>query len=108
MAGLQGRDIQQVAIGGWHCLAVDSTGQAYAWGGNEYGQCGVEAPEGQRDVVRPTCCLLGTRVRQVAAGGMHSLALTETGEVSLGVRGCPAAQPEGPHLLHPHCLLPVA
>ena len=93
MAGLQGRSIQQVAIGGWHCLAVDSTGQAHSWGGNEYGQCGVDAPEGQRDVVHPTRCLLGTRVRQVAAGGMHSLALTETGEVRFlpGILGRPGA-----------------
>lgn len=22
----------QAAIGGWHCLAVDDQGQAYAWG----------------------------------------------------------------------------
>ena len=35
--------IVQAAIGGWHCLAVDGQGRAYAWGGNEYGQIGRAA-----------------------------------------------------------------
>lgn len=25
-------DLLQAAIGGWHCLAVDEQGRAYAWG----------------------------------------------------------------------------
>lgn len=40
IAALRGRRIVQAAIGGWHCLAVDEGGQAWAWGGNEYAQCG--------------------------------------------------------------------
>jgi hypothetical protein len=32
----------QAAIGGWHCLALDDDGQTYAWGGNEYNQCGLQ------------------------------------------------------------------
>lgn len=28
----------QVAIGGWHALAVDESGQLWSWGGNEYFQ----------------------------------------------------------------------
>lgn len=47
-------------------------------GGNEYGQC---LPHGDKDVLRPVRCLSGVRVKQVAAGGMHSLALTEEGQV---------------------------
>lgn len=35
-----------------------------------------------RDVVQPTPCVPGLRVKQVAAGGMHSCVLTDTGEVS--------------------------
>jgi hypothetical protein len=35
--------IIQVAAGGWHCLAVTQAGKMYAWGGNEYFQCGVDA-----------------------------------------------------------------
>ena len=42
--GLENARIVQVALGGWHCLALDDAGQLYAWGGNEYGQ--VKAPCG--------------------------------------------------------------
>lgn len=78
--------IVQAAIGGWHCLAVDDQGQAYAWGGNEYGQCGEE-PERKddrpvrRDIVIPQRCVPKLSVRQVAAGGTHSVVLTREGHV---------------------------
>ncbi|XP_057522246.1 ultraviolet-B receptor UVR8-like isoform X1 [Amaranthus tricolor] len=79
--------IVQAAIGGWHCLAVDDQGCAYAWGGNEYGQCG-EDPEKddtgrllRRDIVIPQRCATLLTVRQVAAGGTHSVVLTRDGHV---------------------------
>ncbi|KAK2420282.1 Regulator of chromosome condensation (RCC1) family protein [Trifolium repens] len=80
--------IVQAAIGGWHCLAVDDHGKAYAWGGNEYGQCGEE-PERKddngrplrRDIVIPQPCAPKLVVRQVAAGGTHSVVLTREGHV---------------------------
>ncbi|CAN6571785.1 unnamed protein product [Malus baccata var. baccata] len=80
--------IVQAAIGGWHCLAVDDQGRAYAWGGNEYGQCGEE-PERKddtsrplrRDIVIPQRCAPKLKVRQVAAGGTHSVVLTRDGQV---------------------------
>ncbi|KAH7283143.1 hypothetical protein KP509_35G063600 [Ceratopteris richardii] len=84
---LENVKIVQAAIGGWHCLAVDMNGCAYAWGGNEYGQC-AEPPEQKadtkvfrRDVVIPRQCTPHLRVRQVAAGGTHSLVCTESGQV---------------------------
>ncbi|XP_060191431.1 ultraviolet-B receptor UVR8-like [Lycium barbarum] len=80
--------IVQAAIGGWHCLAVDDQGKAYAWGGNEYGQCGEE-PERKddtgrpikRDIVIPKRCAPKLSVHQVAAGGTHSVVLTREGQV---------------------------
>ncbi|KAH9298425.1 hypothetical protein KI387_030107, partial [Taxus chinensis] len=80
--------IVQAAIGGWHCLAVDDQGRAYAWGGNEYGQCGEEAERKEdnskvlrRDIPFPQRCAPQLRVRQVAAGGTHSVVLTHNGHV---------------------------
>ncbi|XP_010265209.1 PREDICTED: ultraviolet-B receptor UVR8-like isoform X2 [Nelumbo nucifera] len=80
--------IVQAAIGGWHCLAVDDQGRAYAWGGNEYGQCGEEperkddnSPTLRRDIVIPQRCAPRLSVRQVAAGGTHSVVLTREGHV---------------------------
>lgn len=80
IAALKGVQIIQVSLGGWHCLALDIHGQMYAWGGNEYAQCGLE-PGSLRDIPTPTKCLHQLKVRQVAAGGMHSLALTEDGQI---------------------------
>ncbi|KMZ73994.1 Regulator of chromosome condensation (RCC1) family protein [Zostera marina] len=78
--------IVQAAIGGWHCLAVDDKGCTYAWGGNEYGQCGEEPErknEGalKRDIVIPQCCVPHLSVCQVAAGGTHSVVLTTDGHI---------------------------
>eukprot|EP00850_Spirogloea_muscicola_P015095 SM000113S24051 [mRNA] locus=s113:160578:164364:- [translate_table: standard] len=79
--------IVQAAIGGWHCLAVDDGGRAYAWGGNEYGQCGARFEKRQtgemtcRDIPTPRPCAPHLHVKQVAAGGTHSVVLTQDGEV---------------------------
>ncbi|KAJ6796766.1 ultraviolet-B receptor UVR8-like [Iris pallida] len=80
--------IVQAAIGGWHCLAVDDQGRAYAWGGNEYGQCGEEPEKKEdgsraprRDIAIPQRCATKLSVRQVAAGGTHSVVLTQEGHV---------------------------
>ncbi|KAL8161813.1 hypothetical protein V2J09_013302 [Rumex salicifolius] len=85
---LDGVKIVQAAIGGWHCLAVDDQGRAYAWGGNEYGQCGEELERKddtgrplRRDIVIPQRCAPKLSVRQVAAGGTHSAVLTHDGYV---------------------------
>ncbi|KAG6524509.1 hypothetical protein ZIOFF_014421 [Zingiber officinale] len=85
---LSGVKIVQAAIGGWHCLAVDNEGRAYAWGGNEYGQCGEEPERKEdgskalrRDIVIPQRCAPKLSVRQVAAGGTHSVVLTQDGHV---------------------------
>uniref|UniRef100_A0A0E0IC63 RCC1-like domain-containing protein n=1 Tax=Oryza nivara TaxID=4536 RepID=A0A0E0IC63_ORYNI len=85
---LAGVSIVQAAIGGWHCLAVDDKGRAYAWGGNEYGQCGEEAERKEdgtralrRDIPSPQRCAPKLKVRQVAAGGTHSVVLTQDGHV---------------------------
>lgn len=79
VAALKGTCVVQAAIGGWHCLALTDQGQLFSWGGNEYQQCGVE-PE-KRDIVSPLPCLSHLRVVQVACGGMHSLILTDMGQM---------------------------
>ena len=79
VSALSGIPIVQVAIGGWHCLALSKDGGVFAWGGNEYLQCGTD-PD-RRDILTPVPCVPFLKVKQVACGGMHSLALTESGQV---------------------------
>ena len=75
-------------LGGWHALAVDAAGQTYAWGGNEYGQAGVDCGTAGNGVhvslhlsvpAAVLCHMSPTRVKQVACGGMNSFAVTEHG-----------------------------
>ncbi|XP_047333790.1 ultraviolet-B receptor UVR8-like [Impatiens glandulifera] len=84
--------IVQAAIGGWHCLALDDQCRAYAWGGNEYGQCCEEEYKHERgddcrvfphrrNVVIPKRCVPNLIVKQVAAGATHSVVLTHEGHV---------------------------
>ena len=65
-------------------LAHGAVLQAYSWGGNEYGQCAQE----EEEVLVPAPCLPHLRVRQVAAGGMHSCVLTTSGEVPPALPSC--------------------
>ncbi|CAI7855327.1 unnamed protein product, partial [Closterium sp. NIES-53] len=85
---LKDEKIVQAAIGGWHCLAVNEKGTAFSWGGNEYGQCAAKVADklhgnklSARDILSPFPCVPQLRVKQVAAGGTHSVVLTREGEV---------------------------
>ncbi len=53
----------------YHCFVNRSDG---TWEGDEL----------VRDVVHPQACLSDLRISQVSAGGMHSCALTDAGEVT--------------------------
>lgn len=82
------KGIKQASLGGWHALAVDHEGQCFAWGGNEYGQAGVDCGTAGNGVhvslhlSIPAAVLCGIRIKQVACGGMNSFSVVEgTGEV---------------------------
>ena len=75
--------VVQAAAGNAHSLAVTSTGQLYAFGYNGSGQLGIGA---SNTVPNPTPTLVSLPgatggVVQAAAGLIHSLALTSTGQV---------------------------
>jgi alpha-tubulin suppressor-like RCC1 family protein len=77
--------VTEVAAGGFHSLAVTSTGQLYAFGENRYGQLGNATNE-ETTNPNPTPALVTLPgatgpVTQVAAGGYHSLAVTSTGQL---------------------------
>ena len=77
--------VVEAAAGGQFALALTSTNQLYAFGGNRYGQLGVAAGSGGPGA-NPTpelVALAGAsgRVAQLAAGSSHSLVLTTTGEL---------------------------
>jgi len=82
--GLVGQ-LVQVAAGCEHSLALSSTGQLFAFGGNRYGELGTPVNAGSTNPnptpFRVTLPGASGPVVQVAAGCEHSLALTSTGQL---------------------------
>ncbi len=80
--------ITQIAGGGWHMLALDDEGTLWSWGSNSFGQLGIKAqevgmnPKGAVFEPTPVDALpIGLKIKSFAAGGQHSVVLTENGEV---------------------------
>jgi alpha-tubulin suppressor-like RCC1 family protein len=77
--------VVQIAAGVEQSLALTSTGQLYAFGGNRYGELGRTANE-ETPVPNPTPAPVGLPAaagpaKSIAAGGFHSLALTASGSI---------------------------
>jgi len=69
---------KQVICGGEHTLALTDTGELWAWGANELGQCGF----GHTKMVdRPARVNTNQRFKMAAAGLGHSIAVNEYGEI---------------------------
>jgi len=76
--GLRGVRVKAVAAGGYHSLALSDHGEVYSFGHGGYGQLGHGDQEHQ-----PTPKLIeglrGVRVTAIAAGGYHSVLLSDHG-----------------------------
>jgi alpha-tubulin suppressor-like RCC1 family protein len=69
-----------IAGGGYHALALTSTGQMLAWGSNSQGQLGNGTTTSSATPVSVSLPS-GTTVNAIASGGYHGLALTSIGKV---------------------------
>eukprot|EP01124_Arcella_intermedia_P016126 TRINITY_DN2267_c0_g1_i2.p1 TRINITY_DN2267_c0_g1~~TRINITY_DN2267_c0_g1_i2.p1 ORF type:complete len:377 (-),score=53.06 TRINITY_DN2267_c0_g1_i2:355-1485(-) len=80
---LKDTQILDVASGFAHVLALTEKQQVYAWGSNLHGECGVDS--GSKAVTVPRRLAFfednKIRIKQLAAGQTHSLALDEEGRV---------------------------
>ncbi|NBS55244.1 hypothetical protein EBT23_06790, partial [bacterium] len=70
--------VTAIAAGAEHSLALDSAGNAYAWGRGNSGQLGYQTLSGTN---RPRLVSGLTGVKQLAAGDKHSLFLRTNGDV---------------------------
>jgi len=80
---LAGKTVVAIASGDMHSIAMTSDGQVFAWGHNGNGQLGdggwMDSPAPV--AVSMTGVLTGKTAVAIAAGGVHSLALTAEGQV---------------------------
>lgn len=73
-------NVKKVTAGGYHTCALLNTGALYCWGRNEQGQVGVNS--GTLKFTTPQAITsLGTSVTDIAAGKMHTCALTSDKKV---------------------------
>lgn len=79
VATLPPHRIKAIAAGGYHCLALDTTGHVWGWGYNGTGAVGA----GNTTTPQPTPVQVTTPslIRAIAGGGLHSLAITDSGTV---------------------------
>lgn len=92
---------RRLELGAEHALLLDAAGQVFSWGAGRHGQLGhgtlEPAPE-----PRPLEALQGLRMAAVAAGGWHSVCVSEAGDLYVwgwneaGQLGLPARGLEEP------------
>jgi alpha-tubulin suppressor-like RCC1 family protein len=72
------RRFRQVSAGKYHTCAVTTTDEAFCWGDNDFGQLGIGTDQRRR--LSPTLVAGGHAIRQIAAGGFHTCAVTTAGQ----------------------------
>lgn len=79
------KKIKFVGAGSYHSFAVDEKGVVFAWGLNQFGQCGVESSSGEDGAVVPSVTrvtsLEGYKIVQITGGEHHSAAVTAEGDL---------------------------
>nr|XP_035159747.2 RCC1 domain-containing protein 1 [Callithrix jacchus]XP_054113227.1 RCC1 domain-containing protein 1 [Callithrix jacchus]XP_054113228.1 RCC1 domain-containing protein 1 [Callithrix jacchus]XP_054113229.1 RCC1 domain-containing protein 1 [Callithrix jacchus]XP_054113230.1 RCC1 domain-containing protein 1 [Callithrix jacchus]XP_054113231.1 RCC1 domain-containing protein 1 [Callithrix jacchus]XP_054113232.1 RCC1 domain-containing protein 1 [Callithrix jacchus]XP_054113233.1 RCC1 domain-conta len=72
--------VRQLELGAEHALLLDAVGQVFSWGGGRHGQLGHGTLEAELEP-RPLEALQGLAMAEVAAGGWHSVCVSETGDI---------------------------
>ena len=65
-----------ISAGGWHTVGITTSGAAYAWGRNNYGQLGDGTTT---DRTTPTLVSGGHTWASISAGGLHTVGITTSG-----------------------------
>ncbi|MCL7027791.1 hypothetical protein MKW94_030961 [Papaver nudicaule] len=75
-------EVIQISAGYYHSAAVTVNGELYMWGKNSSGQLGL-GKSADKIVYSPTRVdwLKGTRIKKIALGSEHSVAITDDGAV---------------------------
>lgn len=85
--GLPRKKVKNVATGSYHSFAITNDGKVFAWGLNQFGQCGIydEQKAGEDATVVPVPTKISSldqyNIVHVAAGEHHSAAITDDGKL---------------------------
>ncbi|RPB20741.1 RCC1/BLIP-II [Terfezia boudieri ATCC MYA-4762] len=80
-------NIKLIGAGSYHSFAVDNKGKVFAWGVNQYAQCGLyddeDSPTGGALIPTPTevKSLANYDIVHITAGEHHSAAITKEGDL---------------------------
>lgn len=80
---LTGKSLTQLSSGGRFTVAIDSSGEVYSWGANNFGQLGDGTTTRRLSAVSldASGALSGKKVVSVSAGDQFAVAMDETGSV---------------------------
>lgn len=78
--GLEGLNIVNIACGQNDAAAITGQGELYMWGPNNHGQLGLGDTQ-QRRTATKVPLADGIKIKDIAIGGAHTLALTTEGKV---------------------------
>jgi len=76
-----------VSAGGMHSAALLSSGEAYIWGSNSFGQLGCGPSDNEKNSSNPHKVTIvseeeeNLKLKKISCGGMHSAVVTSEGEV---------------------------
>ncbi|ETV89424.1 hypothetical protein H257_00711 [Aphanomyces astaci] len=77
---LKNKGIKQIAACGFHTAALSDKGELYTFGEGKFGRLGHNNERNQI-VAKVVDTLVSSPIRQVACGGFHTAAVSESGEV---------------------------
>eukprot|EP00752_Nemacystus_decipiens_P017544 g15723.t1 len=77
----EGARVTQIACGSRHTVVLTDLGKVYTWGDKENGVVGHTNADGHQYLPRMLDSLQAKTVKQVAACGFHTAALTDAGEI---------------------------
>ncbi|XP_026322032.1 probable E3 ubiquitin-protein ligase HERC4 isoform X2 [Hyposmocoma kahamanoa] len=75
------KNVIQIACGSYHSVALSNNGDLFAWGANNYGQCGLGTMTSKETTPQQITSLIGVPIALIACGSHHTFVLSKSGAV---------------------------
>ncbi|XP_023544144.1 ultraviolet-B receptor UVR8-like [Cucurbita pepo subsp. pepo] len=82
VSSLSGTQVENISAGLWHTLCITAEGLIYVFGGNQFGQLGTGADQGETVPRLLDAPILGSkRAKRISCGARHNAVLTDDGQL---------------------------